>query len=94
MDEHTRGFIEKAIDEAFEANITDGMRWVQDVLPIKSVADLALGYVIGTAEKFASSIVVMATSTEPTEEDYTEIRNMLERRLPEIVERINRELNI
>lgn len=92
MDEKTRGFIEKSIDEMLRTReIMVDIRWVQEAIPIKSIEDLALGFAIGVIGEGAFSIV-LSSERQVTQEDRTEIIGMIERRIPEIRQKILTEL--
>lgn len=99
MDKKTRGFVEKSLDAVLKTNITDGMRWIVDESPIKSPEELALGYVLGSLTRLLHDTVrtkrillKRKKALNLTENDVTEIRDMLRRRLPDIREKIAREL--
>ena len=36
LDRKTSGFIEKGMDEVLETDITNGMRWIPDIMPLRS----------------------------------------------------------
>lgn len=81
------------IDDVLRANILPSIDWVRNIPPIASLQDLAFGYAIGTLERMASDTVIVKSRGKITEEDDNEIRTMLRRRLPDIMEKINRELS-
>ena len=110
LDRRTRGFIEKGLDEVLETDITNGMRWIPDIMPLGSPEEFALGYVLGSLMGWAHNVIkirriarISKTKTpdeimklarkDISEKDATEIRDMLIRRILDIVEIINRELN-
>lgn len=92
LEKEARGFIEKAIDGLIKTEITQSIRWLQDVLPIKSFEDLSLGWFIGSIGRFARDVIIMEAG-EITAEDESEIQGILKRRLPEIMDKIERELH-
>jgi signal recognition particle GTPase len=95
LDEKTRGFLEKAIDDIMTEEYIPSISWVQDEMPIKSLGEVAIGYVIGGIEAAATLITQMSKrnrSEKEVKEDEEEIRALLKRRLPEIVEKVNTEL--
>lgn len=93
MDEKTRGFIESVMDELIqEAPITPSIKWVRQEMPVSSLKDLMLGYAIGSLETLAIVSIRMRMRNVLSEEDGRTIIEMLKRRLPEIVGKIEREL--
>lgn len=124
MDKRTRGFIETQLDQfILETNVTDGMRWILDELPItRSPEEIALGYVLGSLMRYYHDVVrirkhmrqsmrlrnrIKKAKTadelksiserkpkdlDVTQEDVVEIRDILRRRLQDIMAKINIEL--
>lgn len=100
MKEEVRGLIEKALDEYFEDEAKDAVAqvsWVEELIPITSKRELVLGYLIGTMETFAQSIAELMRRGKPSEveeeKEEKEINTMIRRRLTEILECIESELN-
>lgn len=92
MDKTMRGYIESAIDELIEeTQIIPSIDWVQQEIPISSFRDVVTGYAIGTLETMAVACIRIRTG-KLSEEEKTTIRGMLKRRLPEIMQKIEREL--
>ena len=97
MDEKTRGYIESRLDRFANLEMVTAIKWVQGELPISSLRDLAIGYFIGGAEAIAYILATMGTrrtKDDVSDEDSDAIITMIKRRLPEIVEKVNRELNV
>lgn len=92
MDEEVRGFIEKAMDKMMQYEFINTVKWVEQEVPIKSLKDLTLGYIIGGAITLASTLSAIGEWRTMTDEDKIEIYAMVKRRLPEIMEKITREL--
>ena len=92
MDKITRGFIESYWDKVLRTASLPSIGWVREEVPISSLRDLALGHDLGMLAAFAVSTLSMFTPRGCSEEDFRAIREMLKRRLPEIVEKIEREL--
>lgn len=93
MDEKTRGFIERSLDEVLAEGVISGsVNWIQGEIPIKSLRDVALGYIIGSVERFANTVIMLTEKTEVTLEDQDEIRGIMKRRIPEIMQKILSEL--
>jgi len=97
LDEKTRGFIESAMDKMMKEEIVGDVGWVPEEIPISSLAELALEYTIGIFRAAAWAVVQLVSPrslSEATEEQEEKvIRAMIKRRLPEIVKKINMELN-
>jgi len=89
----TRGAIESALDKVFAEEIISYVQWVKREIPIKSLRDVALGYVIGTTRGLAVAFIVMAEQRPITDEDKTDIETIIRRRLPEITKKIEIELS-
>lgn len=93
MDEAIRGYIEKTMDEAFKENLVESTRWIEREIPISSLRDLTLGYVVGYAEAIAKAMITIGAKNLLSEEDKDAIIGMLRRRFPEILQKIERELH-
>ena len=98
LDDETRGFIESLMDEMFTDEIVEDVKWVQEDIPISSLAEVALGYVIGYLRALAHYTIALRTKhlgkdKRRDERVEKEIWKIIKRRLPEIGERINKELN-
>ena len=93
MDKKTRGYLESVMDEIIQEEVFPSVEWVQQEMPISSVRDLTLGYVIGLLETLAIVSVRIRTRAVLSKEDNRIIKTMLKRRLPEIIEKIERERN-
>ena len=98
MDEKTRGFIESMMDEGM-STVEDAFAevgWVRQEIPISSLRDLVIGYAIGVLR---SGGVLMATikpkhiSNKEYKEIEKKIDEIIRRRLPELIEKIERELH-
>jgi hypothetical protein len=96
MDKKVRGFLEQAFDEFLGAeDIVSEIRWVQDEIPVSSLAEVALGFVIGALIGISEivNVVKKAKRTKKEEDaDSREIKLMIKRRPPEILQEINKEL--
>lgn len=95
MNKVTRGIIEKTIDKMLKdemetGEIVSGARWVEKEIPISSMKNLVLGYLMGYL--FASSGLFLLTaerryrSEAELAMEAEEIRAMIRRRIPEILE--------
>jgi hypothetical protein len=93
LDSRIRGALEQAIDNLMEKDIVVNVRWIGEEIPIKSINDLALGYVDGVIAAVAASVFTSLLDRRPSDEDANEVRAIIRRRLPEIVRKIHRELN-
>ena len=58
-----------------------------------SFRDLALGYIIGGMKSLATSLISLGERRSLTDRDKIEIDTMIRERIPEIKERIERELH-
>jgi len=92
LNEKTRGYIESMMDGAFDKAMTTSIEWVKSELPVSSFRDLVLGHVIGFTEAMCFAMTTVAEQSAE-EEDKEIIRTMIRRRIPEIVQQIERELN-
>ena len=93
MLDSTRGAIESALDKIFGEEIVSYVQWVKGEVPLKSMRDLALGYVIGTAMGLAVGFIVIAEQRPIVDADRTDIETIIRRRLPEIIKKVEIELN-
>ena len=102
MDKKRRGIIEAMFDDAMQeyTDIVADIEWIQREIPVSSLRDLALGYFLGVLETVGDayssvpSIISMKIAWGEHHKDTKTIRRMLKRRLPEISDKINRELNV
>ena len=92
MDEKMRGYIESTLDNFLQTEIVSDVEWIQNEIPISSLRDLALGHIVALLHTFASNTILFRTYQKPSKEDEDAIRIMVKRRLPDLVEKINREL--
>ena len=93
MLDSTRGAIESALDKIFGEEVVSYVQWVEGEVPLKSLRDIALGYVIGTAMGLAVGFIVIAEQRPIVDEDRTDIETIIRRRLPEIIKKVEVELN-
>ena len=93
MLDSTRGTIENALDKVFGEEVVPHVRWVDGEVPLKSLRDVALGYVIGTAMGLAISFIVVAEQRPIADLDRRDIEAIIRRRLPEVLRKIETELN-
>lgn len=99
MKESTRGYIEKSIDEMigdekFMKELMNDVTFFKEDVPITSLKDLALGYTFGIFLSFSASILQIREGNQgKVKADETEVLAMIRRRLPEILEAIECELN-
>lgn len=93
MDRRIRGFIEVTLDVVEATEIVDSIKWVEQEVPIKSLKDLAIGYVVGSSLTGATTMVAVGEHRNVTDEDKHQIGEIIRRRLPAFIEKIERELN-
>jgi hypothetical protein len=101
MKESKRGFLKKSIDEMladknFQQEVMDVIVLFEKELPIHSVKDLTIGFVIGVLYSFSASILGIKEGIKPkaeTKEAEEETLAMIKRRLPEIMESFEDQLN-
>jgi len=94
MDDATRGYLESVVDEDLRCNLSKDILWIKDKIPIQSFRDLVLGYTIGMFNAISLTAIRQKSRQMPTAEDLELIDSILKRRLPEILEKINRELGV
>lgn len=95
MDDATRGFIENSVDNLLNREILQRIEWIQRETPISSLRDVALGYIVLSIEALAEGAVMMNhPEYRISEKDKEDIRSIIKRRLPDIFEKIERELNV
>ena len=96
MEDETRGFIESTVDEILGEEVVPEIEWIREEIPISSFRDILLGYLIGLLSATSTLFAYLRPkriSREKEEKIDETIRTMIKRRLPEIVEKINKELN-
>lgn len=96
MDEKIRGFIESSLDEIFsDEKIVGDVEWIREEMSISSLRDLALGYAVGVSKALGMTIAQVkpfASEKELKEAEET-VDKIIKRRLPQIIKKIERELN-
>ena len=92
MDERTRGIIEKSIDYVLKHDIVPDVEFARDVLPLK-FEDVVFGYALGVLKQQIYTMLTLSFrfGAIPIEEK-REVDKILERRIPEIRQKILREL--
>jgi len=100
LDKRTRGNIEKTLDKTIaNTPIIETVGWILEGYLMKSVEEIALGYMLGALKNYVHLALSLEKITkgrrhkDVTEEDEIEIKDMLTRRIPDIMDKINRELN-
>jgi hypothetical protein len=95
LDKQTKDLIKSQIDESMKEPILQEIEWASKELFISSLRDFALGYVIGTTGALGMSIAAARSKPEDKFEDANKvIREIVDKKLPELVEKINRELKL
>lgn len=92
-----RGYIESFIDGFLEVvRISKRIEWVLEEIPISSVKDLMLGYTIGVLQATNESITMQHPkfNSEKILDYKKDIVGIIKRRIPEISDIIERELNV
>ena len=93
MDVKTRGAIETAWDMYLKLEIIPEINWVEKEMPISTLKELMLGYVLGQMDVLAIEAIRLLTRQTSSKKDTDAVKSMLKRRLPEIVEKIEGELH-
>lgn len=94
MDKKTRSYIELAInDVVLKGDLVGVLKWVQRETSVSSFSDLTLGYMIGGAMSIAYTYIVLSEKRAITEKDKIEVRELIRERLPDFLERVEREMN-
>ena len=93
MNEETRGIIEKSIDFVLAHNIVPDVEFARNVIPLKSFENVVFGYTLGVLKQQIYSMLMLSTGIRAlTVDDKREVDRILIRRIPEIMEKIMREL--
>ena len=96
MDDVAREFVERNLDRILQQEVVPLFAWIGHETTISSLRDMGIGFVVGVMQSLAEVSCLVGrkkefTEREETEED-KEIRALIKRRLPEIVEKIDLEL--
>lgn len=95
MDEQTIRLIESRIDDCMKEPIRPEVEWALKELSVSSSKDYALGYLVGVIGSLAMSIAAAYSKPEDKFEDASKmIQAIVKQRLPEIVKKVNRELDL
>ncbi len=98
-----RGFIESMMDEMIEqGNVVGVLTFLREELPtITSFGDLVIGYIVGMLMSIAVTGVSMRKKSIHytyvqviSDKDMSEITEMIRQRLPKIMVRVIREMNM
>jgi len=93
LEDETRGIIEKTIDNVMKHEILQDIEWIQDVIPLTSFEDVVFGYAIGVLKQQIYTMLMSISGIKMIpEEDKREVDKILERRVPEIRQKIIEEL--
>lgn len=92
MEKEERKKVENFFDNYLKGDIIPRITWISRAAPLSDMRDIALGYIVGEAlaKIHATGLLV---GPYPTDEVMSEVIGMLKRRLPELVEKIEIELN-
>lgn len=99
MDEATRGFIEKALDEYEDKVFLEDFSWIVELVPISSLKDYTLGYIIGRMLSIAFGVYFASTKRllifpkKITDEDRNAIGLIVGRRALEVYNGIEQMLH-
>ena len=99
LDEKTRGFIEKALDEYEEKVFHEDFAWITELVPISTLKDYILGYIIGRmlsvafAVYFAATKILLIFPKKITDEDRITIGLIVGRRALEVYDKIEQMLH-
>ena len=78
-----------------EKSITSTVNWVKEEMPIKSMREVAIGFMIGAIKLSVLAICsVDGTERKDSQELEETIKGIMKRRLPEIVKKIDSELGV
>jgi hypothetical protein len=88
-----RGLIEKELDSMLKTETLNNMiKMFKQVFPIKSTEDATFGFFVGAILTRAITIVELVYRRQPTDEEYLEMFNVIERRTFEIKGEIKKAL--
>jgi len=88
----TRGLIEAALDRLMSYELLSATRWLEQEMPVKSIKDLCLGYIVGSVRTFAYMVILISEQRVFADEDEREVIGIIRRRLPEIRAKIEMEI--
>ena len=88
-----RGIIEKSIDYVMKHDIVPDVEFARDVIPLTSFEDVVFGYSLGVLKQQIYFMLMLASGLRviPIGEK-REIDKILERRVPDIRQKVMREL--
>jgi hypothetical protein len=94
LDDATRGYVESQVDRYLAGRDWFGdISWIRNDIPLESFGELLLGYLLGSLDVMTRVIIgIKSQGFSISNEDSMEIKRMLKRRVPEIRERIAREI--
>ena len=95
LDKQTKILIESQIDGSFNEPILPEIEWASKQVSLSSMRDFALGYLISMTGALGMSI---AAARSKPDDDFEEtnkiIQDIVKKRIPKIIEKIDRELNL
>ncbi|UCC28165.1 MAG: hypothetical protein JSW29_01580 [Candidatus Bathyarchaeota archaeon] len=93
MKEKTRCAIEEMLDSIIKSDKVDRIKWINREFPVRSMRDLVLGHLIGELTTRTLFLLNLSEKRDFTDQDEKDTSSMIKRRLPELVEKIEKELN-
>jgi len=82
-----------SIDYVMKHKILQDIEWIRNVIPLRSFEDVVFGYAIGVLKQQIYTMLTSLYGGVP-EDDKVEVDKILERRIPEIKQKIMNELAI
>lgn len=94
--EDVKGFVEKLFDNMLKGDIVTRLGWVTQVVPLSDLRDVAIGYVIGvTLERLKNYGLIseILDGSKLISEDYDNTMAVFKEKLPQIIEKIEKEFS-
>ncbi len=92
MDKQVRGALEKSLDGLMGRSYVRIAQSILEGIPTRSKKDICLGYQTGFLESAILSLFLNLEQRTPSIKEQREIRQMIVRRLPEMIKKIIQEL--
>jgi len=94
--EDVKTFVEKFLDSVLKGDIVSRVGWVMQIVPLSDLRDVAIGYVIGVTferlEKYGL-ISEILDGSKLISEDYSNTMAVFKEKLPQIIEKIEKEFS-
>ena len=92
MKEEIKVKIENLLNDCTKQNLVRDLRWILHAIPLCDIRDVAIGYIVGIIMDKVPLLYVLEENDSPTEKEMIEIIEIIQQRLPNILDKIEKDL--